>query len=90
MKNIQLSNGFKCKIDESVLDNMELVDALAEMRSDEDALGISQVVTLILGKDTKKKLYDSVRTKDGRVPVAAVSDLIKEIFEQLGDTGKNS
>lgn len=90
MKKIEFKNGFKIEIDEAVLDNMELVDALAEMHDDENPLEVSRVITLILGKEKKKALYDHVRTKDGRVPVAEVSSMIREIFEALGDTGKNS
>ena len=50
---------------------------------------IAQIMQLVLGTEGRKKLYDSLRTEDGRVPVAAVSDAIKEIFEAFGEKGKN-
>lgn len=87
MKEIELSNGFKVSISESAMDNMELVDALAEM-SDENPLGVSKVCSMVLG-DNKKALYDHIRTEDGRVPVEKVSNAIKEIFEAFGGKGKN-
>lgn len=88
MLKIELSNGFKFDFDETVLDNMELVDALAECEDNE--LAITKVCTLILGKEGKKKLYEHLRKEDGRVPVQDVIDTIKEIFEtQSGEDGKN-
>lgn len=89
MKHIKLENGFELDLEDDVLDNMELVDALAEMKSDEDPIAVSKVITLLLGKDTKKALYDFVRTESGRVPVAEVSKMVTEIFGAFGDAGKN-
>ncbi len=87
MKMVELSNGFKVTISENVMDNMELVDALAEMK-DENPLEVSKVCTMVLG-DNKKALYDYIRTEDGRVPVKEVQKCIKEIFESFGEKGKN-
>ena len=39
MKQIVLNNGFAVEVDENVIDNMELVDALAEMKDDGDFQG---------------------------------------------------
>ena len=89
MKHIKLENGFELDLEDDVLDNMELVDALAEMKSDEDPIAVSKVITLLLGKDTKKALYDFVRTESDRVPVAEVSKMVTEIFGAFGDAGKN-
>ncbi len=89
MKQITLKNGFVVEVSENAADNMELVDALSEMKDDDDALAISKVTKLLLGKKQRKELYDALRTEDGRVPVKEISDAIKEIFEALGDQGKN-
>lgn len=88
MKSVELKNGLKLEMDEKVMDNMELVDVLADA-ADEDPLAVSRMVKLVLGTENKKKLYDKLRTEDGRVPVAAVSDALKEIFEAFGEKGKN-
>lgn len=88
MKKITLENGLTLELDEKVMDNMELVDTLAEA-ADEDPLAVSRMVKLILGTEGRKKLYKSLRTEDGRVPVAKVSDAVKEIFEAFGEKGKN-
>ncbi|MCI5822556.1 MAG: hypothetical protein MR010_05955 [Lachnospiraceae bacterium] len=87
MKTIRLSNGFEVSISENVMDNMELVDALAEM-TDDNPLEVSKVCSMVL-KENKKALYDYIRTEDGRVPVSEVSNCIKEIFESFGEKGKN-
>lgn len=88
MKEITLNSGLKLELDEKVMDNMELVDTLAEA-ADEDPMAVSRMVKLILGTEGRKTLYDHLRTEEGRVPVAAVSDALKEIFEAFGEKGKN-
>jgi len=89
MKQIELKNGFKVELADETMDNMELVDALAEA-SDSDPLAVSKICEMVLGDKNRKELYDSLRTEDGRVPVAAVSEAIKDIFQEFGDKGKNS
>lgn len=81
-------SGFEFEISEKALDNMELVDALADAQ-DDDPLAVSKVCTLFLGKDLKKKLYAFLRTEDGRVPVERVTKTIMEIFTFFGKEGKN-
>jgi len=88
-KEITTKSGFKCKIDDAVLDDMELVDAMAAAQG-EDPLQLTVVINKILGEKTKQKLYDHMRDKNGRVPVEATTNEIVEIFEALGDDGKNS
>ena len=84
-----LKNGFKFAIDPAVLDDMELVDAMAESEGD-NPLMISTVINKLLGPEQKKKLYDHIRTKDGRVPVEKVAEMVGEIMDQMGEEGKNS
>ena len=50
MKQITLKNGFVVEVSENAADNMELVDALSEMKDDDDTLAISKVTKLLLGK----------------------------------------
>lgn len=89
MKTGKLQNGFEYEINEETFDDMRFLDALAE--ADEgDPLATSRVCGMLLGKDQKKALYDILKTKDGRVPIEATIECIKEIMEALGDEGKNS
>lgn len=84
----QTSGGFAFELEEKVLDNMELLDAIAE--SEKDPTAMSRVCLLLLGKDVRARLYDHLREEDGRVPVEAVSAAVIEIFAACGDKGKNS
>lgn len=87
-KKSKIESGFEFEIDPEALDDMEMVDALAEAQEG-DALKISIVIKKLLGEDQRKKLYDHLRTDDGRVSVEACMDAIFEIIESLGDEGKN-
>lgn len=81
------SSGFSFSLEETVLDNMELVDTLAQMQEG-DPLAVSAVVRMVLG-DQRRALYDHLRTADGRVPASAVSEEIRQIFDAFGKAGKN-
>lgn len=82
------NSGFEFELSEETINNMELVDALAEA-SDDDPISVSRVVKLFLGDDLRKKLYDHLRNEQGRVPVAAVNTEVMEIFQAFGKNGKN-
>ena len=84
----KLENGFEYEIDDAVLDDMEMVDALSEAQST-NPLALSTVVEKLLGSEQKKALYDSVRNKDGRAPIEDVTQAVVDIFEGIGDEGKN-
>lgn len=81
------STGFEYNIPEEQLDNMELLDALAEADSGK-LLAISRVCDLLLGKEQKLRLYDHCRTEKGTVPTASIRDEILDII-QGQDNGKN-
>ena len=81
--------GFAFSLKESAMDDMELVDALAEASSD-NPLEISRVVRLLLGDEQRKRLYEFLRGDDGVVPASRVSETIVEIFTAAGSAGKNS
>lgn len=81
-------SGFEYAIENNVFDNMELVDTIAEATED-DPVALSKLVKMVLGTEQRKKLYDHLRTEDGRVPTAAVFAAVGEIFTSFGQ-GKNS
>ena len=82
------TSGFAFAMEESVIDNMELVDALAEA-TDDNPLSVSSVCVLLLGKAQRKRLYDHLRQADGRVPVEQISKELIEIFTAFKQPGKN-
>ena len=85
---VTIKSGFCFETSEELGNNMELLECLAEMDSG-DIMAMSKVCKIVLGEDGKKKLYDHLRTEDGRVPVEAIASAIKEIFESVGKKGKN-
>ncbi len=88
MKKGTLKNGFEFEVDEKVLDDMEYIDLLAEA-DDGNPLLFSKATLILLGKDQRKRLYDSIRTEDGRVPPEVFSEVFYELIEALGEEGKN-
>lgn len=84
---MKTKSGFEFDIDPEILDDMELVDALAEV--EDNPLAFSKVVTMLLGND-KKRLYAHIKETKGlkRVPIEAVGEIVEEIFDTLNE--KNS
>ena len=80
--------GFHFEVDPNAMNDMELVDILADDTMD-DAFRMSHVVKRLLPGDQRKALYDHVRV-DGRVPVDKVIAEVEDIFAALGNPGKNS
>ena len=78
-------NGFAFEIADERADNMELIDALADI-DDGNILAVSKVLTLLLGPEQKKKMYDFVRTEDGIVSAQTVSEMIAEILAAKKET----
>lgn len=78
-------NGFAFGITDERADNMELIDALADI-DDGNLLAVSKVLTLLLGPEQKKKMYDFVRTEDGIVSAQTVSEMIAEILATKKET----
>ena len=81
-------SGFHFSVGENCLNDMELVDILADDSVDE-AFRMSHVVKKLLPGDQRRALYDHLRT-DGRVPVEAVAAAVGDIFAAMGNRGKNS
>ncbi len=82
------STGFEFEIDEIKLDDMEFLDALSEV--DENPLKFSKVMKIMLGEEQRERLYDHLRTDDGRVPIDAANAAIIEIMEYSQGETKNS
>ena len=83
---MKTASGFEFEIEDGVLDNMELLDAIAEL--EENPLKLTKVVKLLLGEETKERLYDHVRHEKGRVPAEALSTEVADIFKLLNDKVK--
>lgn len=82
------NSGFEIELDENALNDQELLDALVGLEDGELA-NLSRMTLRLLGTEGRKKLYDHLRTPDGRVPVDAVSLAIGELMASI-PAGKNS
>lgn len=80
-------SGFKFNVNDKVLNNMELVEAIAEV--DNNPLLLPGLLTMLLGDEQKKKLYDHVRAKDNTVPMDKVAAEVVAILHALGEKEKN-
>lgn len=76
------NDGFEIELSEDALDDAELLDALGGMQ-DGNVFDMSHLTLRLLGKEGRKKLYDHLRTPDGRVPVAKVADALGELMNSF-------
>lgn len=74
----QTSSGFKYNIASENLEDMEILELFAQL--EDNGLLLPKILDNLLGEEQKKKLYDHVRTKNGKVPISEVSKELEEIF----------
>ena len=82
-----LSNGFEVDIQPDVLDDMEIIEATAEVEAGNVA-AVGRLVGMLIGAENKKRLYEHIRRQEGRVKATKVSECVAEIFRELGEAGK--
>lgn len=85
---MRTSSGFEFELDPKRLDDMELIEALADL--DKNPTGIPRVLRLILGDDGKDRLYEHCRDESGRVPASRVGAELTEIFRLGQESIKKS
>ncbi len=84
-----LYGGLELVIDKAALNDMELLDDLVAVDR-KDALAISRIYDRVLTRDQKKRLYDNLRDPEsGRVTVESAFMALREIFDKIGEAGKN-
>lgn len=83
--------GFECEFDERILDDMRFLDLLADLLEDDvselEAIAkTSKLVTMLLGKDNKKALYEHLAAlNDGFVPSTVVMEEVFDVMKADGD-----
>lgn len=82
-------SGFSYTISDNLGDDIELLENLTRLDKGEVVV-LPDVLKKILGEKQKEKLYEHLRTEDGRVPITAVSEELAEIFAAQGDKAKKS
>lgn len=89
------STGFSYSFEEERLDDMRFVDVLAvvvdpEAPQFDKISGVSRLLTMLLGEDMKKALYEHIGARHGgRVPRAELEAALEEIMSGK-DAEKNS
>ena len=78
--------GFEYQVDADMLNDMELLENIAEV--DTNPLKLPKVIRAVLGDKQKTAMYDHYRTENGKVPVDVVSAAFVEILS-TNNQGKN-
>lgn len=86
MTEVKTSTGLEISVNESAIDDMELLELVGKINEGE-VFRYPQLAEKLLGEDGKKRLYDHIRV-DGRVPIGAFDTEITEIMGQLKDKKK--
>lgn len=82
------TSGFEYELDETALDDYELLEELCELDEGDTSKTIS-VLNRLLGKEQKDRLKEHLRLKNGRVPASKMMHEMGEIFNSVKE-GKNS
>lgn len=87
MKKGTTSTGFEYVIEDTVLDDMELLEMLTDIDKG-DASKLPEVVYLLFGEDGKRALYDHCR-ENGRVKISRIGKELAEIFAGSDESKKS-
>lgn len=83
---VTTTTGFKCEVDERVLDDYRLVDSMRKLNSSDEMTmieGLTTIVDLILGKE-KERLFEHIMSySDGFVNKNAMDSETREIVQAL-------
>jgi len=78
--------GFEYQVDPDALNDMELMEKLAEV--EENPLKLPKVIRAVLGNAQKDAFYNHYRAENGKVPVDVISAAFVEILS-ANNQGKN-
>lgn len=84
---IETKSGFSVDVSESSVDDMEFLDLICDLEDGKPRAHRALCVKL-LGEEGCKRLYEHVRTEDGRVPISAIDREIAEVINGLKDAKK--
>lgn len=82
IKTVTTKSGYTVSVETDKMDDMAYIDALAQLQTDD--LKLPYVVDMILNPEDKTRLYDHVRTEDGRVPILKFAAEFGEVLNLLG------
>lgn len=76
----ETKSGFKFEIDDSALDDWELLSALSEV-DDGNIRQLTKIPKMLLGDEQAKNLTNHLREANGRVPASKMTEAIRDIFD---------
>lgn len=84
-------SGFKYEIPDEAMNDMELLDILTSV-SEGEIQEMTKAADKLLGKEQRLKLYEHIRTDDGRVPIDKFEAELGDIFadEKLKKSSSSS
>lgn len=82
MTTIKTPSGFEADVDERVIDDLAFLDLICDL-DDGNPHAYRGLIDKLLSADDRKRLYDHVRTDDGRTPVSAINEELTEIIKGL-------
>lgn len=80
-------DGFAVELEESFLDDAELIEAMS--RVTEDPTGFFVLRDRMLTPESRQRLYDHLRNDKGIVPFTALNEALNQLLESF-KAGKNS
>ncbi|MBR3430161.1 MAG: hypothetical protein IKG87_08705 [Clostridia bacterium] len=88
MTKIKLSCGFEAEIDETAIDDAEMLEQLTVLEDGDPTAGVRMMKLFGLDKAKRNELYDQLKGENGRASVDSVMKAIEEIFGQLNSKKK--
>lgn len=88
MTEIKLSCGFEAEVDETAIDDAELLEQLTELEDGSPTAAIRIMKMLGLDKNKRTEIYGLMKDETGRTPADAVINIMTEIFQQIGSKKK--
>ena len=80
MTKIKLSCGFEAEIDETAIDDAEMLEQLTVLEDGDPTAGVRMMKLFGLDKAKRNELYDQLKGENGRASVDSVMKAIEEIF----------
>lgn len=80
---IKTPSGLEIDVDQAAVDDVELLDALYDLKKNNNPLGIPRVLNQLLTPEAKQALFDHVRNPAGRVPIEALSAEVTDILVSM-------
>lgn len=78
--------GYKFKFDSDIIDDIEIVELVAEIESGKPAL-IIKFIKLVLGEDGYTEMKNYFVTKDGKFKLTTLTNIFEEIFNKFDPKG---